>query len=65
MPKTKYTREDALNFHMHPTPGKFEITFLFTNTGVTAYDSNLNRRVLVETFAYDIEDIVVPIQRGF
>ena len=26
MPKTKYTREDALNFHMHPTPGKFEIT---------------------------------------
>ncbi len=26
MPKTKYTREDALNFHMHPTPGKFEVT---------------------------------------
>ncbi len=25
MPKTKYTREDALNFHMHPSPGKFEV----------------------------------------
>ncbi len=26
MPKTKYSREDALNFHMHPSPGKFEVT---------------------------------------
>ncbi|MEM9970206.1 MAG: NADP-dependent malic enzyme [Pseudomonadota bacterium] len=26
MPKTKYTREDALNFHMHPNPGKFEVS---------------------------------------
>ncbi|MDD9923362.1 MAG: NADP-dependent malic enzyme [Boseongicola sp.] len=25
MAKTKYTREDALNFHIHPTPGKFEV----------------------------------------
>ena len=25
MSKTKYTREDALNFHMHPSPGKFEV----------------------------------------
>ena len=25
MPSTKYTREDALAFHMHPSPGKFEI----------------------------------------
>ncbi|MXQ08259.1 NADP-dependent malic enzyme [Alphaproteobacteria bacterium GH1-50] len=25
MAKTKYTREDALTFHMHPTPGKFEV----------------------------------------
>ncbi|QMU59339.1 MAG: NADP-dependent malic enzyme [Boseongicola sp.] len=25
MANTKFTREDALNFHMHPSPGKFEI----------------------------------------
>ncbi|WP_341367735.1 NADP-dependent malic enzyme [Yoonia sp. BS5-3] len=25
MPKTKLTREDALQFHMHPAPGKWEI----------------------------------------
>ncbi|MEO1640773.1 MAG: NADP-dependent malic enzyme [Pseudomonadota bacterium] len=25
MPKNKLTREDALQFHMHPTPGKWEI----------------------------------------
>ncbi len=25
MPKTKFTREDALTFHMQPTPGKFEV----------------------------------------
>ena len=25
MPRNKHTREDALAFHMHPTPGKFEI----------------------------------------
>lgn len=25
MPSNKHTREDALAFHMHPTPGKFEI----------------------------------------
>ena len=25
MPRTRFTREDALNFHMHPSPGKFEI----------------------------------------
>ena len=25
MPRQRFTREDALNFHMHPTPGKFEI----------------------------------------
>ena len=26
MPKTKLTREDALAFHMDPTPGKWEVT---------------------------------------
>ena len=26
MSRTKVTREDALAFHMEPTPGKFEIT---------------------------------------
>ncbi len=26
MANTKYTREDALSFHMHPSPGKFEVT---------------------------------------
>ncbi|VAV98223.1 NADP-dependent malic enzyme [hydrothermal vent metagenome] len=26
MPKLKYTREEALAFHLEPTPGKFEIT---------------------------------------
>ncbi len=25
MPKTRFTREDALAFHMHPSPGKFEV----------------------------------------
>ena len=25
MARTRFTREDALNFHMHPNPGKFEI----------------------------------------
>ena len=25
MARTRFTREDALNFHMHPSPGKFEI----------------------------------------
>ena len=25
MANTKFTREDALSFHLHPTPGKFEI----------------------------------------
>ena len=25
MPRQRFTREDALNFHMHPTPGKFEV----------------------------------------
>ena len=25
MARTRYTREDALNFHMHPSPGKFEV----------------------------------------
>jgi len=25
MPRQRFTREDALNFHMHPSPGKFEI----------------------------------------
>ena len=25
MPNPKFTREDALSFHMHPTPGKFEV----------------------------------------
>lgn len=25
MANSKYTREDALSFHLHPTPGKFEI----------------------------------------
>ena len=24
-PKTKFTREEALAFHLHPTPGKFEV----------------------------------------
>ena len=26
MASTKYTREDALAFHMHPSPGKFEVS---------------------------------------
>jgi len=25
MPRQRFTREDALSFHMHPSPGKFEI----------------------------------------
>ena len=25
MPDNKLTREDALSFHMHPSPGKFEV----------------------------------------